>query len=866
MVLLIIFTIPAGYELKTGAATDPVDEGRYYCIYNVATGRVFDVPSGRDEDNLLIHSWTLSVSDAQQYTFKKSSQSGYYSIIPKCAPTRAIDNPNGSTAVGTQYQTYTQNGTDAQLFRLESDGNGNYRIINKKSGLALADIYSSSEDGIVQHNIENNQNQLWKISKAPDDYTYLNPIKKDGADPWVVQAGGYYYLCYSNGNNKIYIRKMRVLEGMRSYSDTIIYTAPESGERCGETWAPELIYIGGRWYVYFAADNGTNANHRMFVLEGGSNPNDPLDGSYSFKSRINEASDRWAIDGTAFEYGGEKYFVWSGWEATNGNIQNLYIAKMSNPWTLSTSRVCISEPTNSWEKTGGSSINEGPEVLIKDNKVHIVYSAAGSWADNYCLATLTCTDGNLLNRSSWTKSSGPVFQKTDATFGVGHASFVKSPDGTEDYIVYHAAVNSGAGWTRNIRMQLFTWTSDGYPYFGEPIDGGVALTRPSTDPTPAVNNYNYYKIVNVGTGRTLDIDNKGDANGTKVQTWTDNNTVAQRFRFINSAEQGWFGIVPKCAETRALDNPASSKSRNVQYQIYTQNGSNAQCFKLQEVYDGEYRIINKASLFALTDTYELTGGAVEQRAVQNSDYQLWRLIPMTQEEIFEPMQNVSVSTDDSWVDLGAWSYYFGSWNGSDGTYKGGVSADKFTLNISSNNKSQWGIQTALDNQPVTAGHTYRYVITVNSDKSGTVLSKDDVSNSEAVTTNLAVGDNTIEGTFTASGSTAKILLELASGIDVGTTLSFKGFSLVDITPQPVELAITDLTATENQNSVTVTVQAEGGTGTREFWFCVIGGGNVYAKSSSWTNADTFEFEKTSGSYSIRVYCRDTTGTKVVEQI
>ena len=41
-------------------------------------------------------------------------------------------------------------------------------------------------------------------------------------------------------------------------------------------WAPELHYINGRFYIYVAmAQNGDNASHRMYVLQGTSTT-DPL--------------------------------------------------------------------------------------------------------------------------------------------------------------------------------------------------------------------------------------------------------------------------------------------------------------------------------------------------------------------------------------------------------------------------------------------------------------------------------------------------------------------------------------------------------------------------------------------------------------
>lgn len=648
-ILIVVMAVTILFEgiskcknVEVNAATEPVKETVYYNITNVCTGRMMDIPSGKDEDKVLLHTWTINNANAEQFSFEKVAGEDYYYIVPKISSTRVLDNPASSTAAGTQYQIYTKNSSDAQKFKLESDGDGNYRIINKKSGMALADMTNEKgttdeekDVAIRQQAIANDSRQLWKITKLADEYVFNEPSKPDGADPSVVLAGGKYYYCYAGSGNTVKIALLSSLENMTSFSATTIFTAPSTGMYSKEIWAPELVWVSGRWYVYFAADDGSNANHRMYVMEGGTNPDNPLDGSYTFKGKIyDQSNDRWAIDGTVFTYNGNNYFVWSGWdESNNGNQQNLYIAQMSNPWTLSSSRVCISKPTDSWEKSGGSAINEGPEVLVNGSKVFIVYSAAGSWTDSYCLGMLTCTDGNFLNASSWTKSANPVFQKTEYTFDPGHNTFVKSVDGTENWIIYHCARYSGSKWTRSIRAQRFTWTDSGVPFFGEPIEQGVAVSRPSKVYTPPVNTTDSYKIINVGTGKAMDIPNNADSNGVKIQTYNNSDTTAQRFKFKSNPDK-WFNIIPECAPTRAFDNPSSSKNKNTSYQIYTYNGSPAQKFRFEHMGNGEYRIVNKASLFALTDTSEISGGSgyVEQKKYMNSDYQLWKLVPIEKEE------------------------------------------------------------------------------------------------------------------------------------------------------------------------------------------------------------------------------------------
>ena len=142
-VVLTVTAIPQGMVLLSCNEVDaavPVLESTYYNITNVYTGRMIDIPSGKDEDNNPLHTWTINNSNAEQFSFEKVPGEDYYYIVPKVAPTRVIDNPSSSMTAGTQYQIYTKNSTDAQKFRLVPDGEGNFKIINKKSGMALQDM------------------------------------------------------------------------------------------------------------------------------------------------------------------------------------------------------------------------------------------------------------------------------------------------------------------------------------------------------------------------------------------------------------------------------------------------------------------------------------------------------------------------------------------------------------------------------------------------------------------------------------------------------------------------------------------------------------------------------------------------------
>jgi GH43 family beta-xylosidase len=364
--------------------------------------------------------------------------------------------------------------------------------------------------------------------------TYNNPIIADGADPWVFQKDEFYYYTHTTGGDVRVRKAARITgtNGLNAASAISVFTPLAPNNK--NIWAPELHFLNGKWYIYYAADDGANANHRMYVAEALTS--DPQ-GVYISRGKIYDSTDRWAIDGTVLQMdNGDLYFVWSGWPGSSDGQQNLYIAPMSNPWTISGPRVLIATPTYGWEGW----IHEGPQIIKRNGKIFIVYSANASWTDEYCLGLLVNTNGNVLNPASWTKRSTPIFKKfsdlNGAVYGPGHCSFMKSIDLKEDLILYHAAKFSGAGWNRNVRVQRFSWHADDSPNLDVPIPTSVLLTVPSGE-GPATNSTTTYSLtVNSGPGGVRVTPQQLRYKPGTVVTLVANNYAAIRFT-------GWTGDV-----------------------------------------------------------------------------------------------------------------------------------------------------------------------------------------------------------------------------------------------------------------------------------------------------------------------------------
>ncbi len=322
---------------------------------------------------------------------------------------------------------------------------------------------------------------------TPAPKTFTNPLLPVGPDPWVLTYDGFYYYMNTTGKN-LTLWKTHDITDLRNAEKKVIWT-PEPGNAWSKAiWAPEIHRWDGKWYVYFAADENKNDSHRVFVIENASA--DPMVGEWTFRGQVKDATDHWAIDADLFELNGQHYMLWSGWKGDTNGEQDIFIAHMSNPWTIDSPRTLISAPTFSWETIDGRAheqqvkVNEGPEALIHGDKVFVVYSGSGCWTPNYELGAVEASStSNLLDAKSWTKIDHPLFRQDPSAgvFGPGHNGFFKSMDGKEDWIIYHAnpSAADGCGNKRSPRIQRFTWNVDGTPNFGTPAPVDTPLTKPS---------------------------------------------------------------------------------------------------------------------------------------------------------------------------------------------------------------------------------------------------------------------------------------------------------------------------------------------------------------------------------------------------
>ncbi|GAA2677376.1 MULTISPECIES: family 43 glycosylhydrolase [Actinosynnema] len=460
------------------ASAAVVDTSASYALVNRHSGRALDVYDLATGDGARIAQFTRNDGAWQQWQFVDSG-GGYYRLKSRHS-NKVLQISGGSTADGAEVVQWTDSNATSQQFRLVDSAFGHVRLLNRASGKAVETYEWSTSDGarVVQWPDLDGANQQWQLIKLGAAGAVVNPVKRGGPDPWLQHHNGYYHLATTTWNSTVTMRRSRTLAGLSSATDQVVFTLAGRPNGCCNMWAPEFHLLNGRWYLYYVAGQNVpdfNPTQRLHVLESAGS--DPM-GPYTFKADLGNT---WELDPSILQVGGKLYLMGSAMDGT----QSLTITPMSNPYTLSGARRTISQPTLAWERQTAA-VNEGAEPLYRNGKTMIVYSASACWGPDYKLGLLTLTGSDPLNRAHWTKSPNPVFQRDDANgvFAPGHNGFFKSPDGTEDWIVYHAndSASGGCDMNRSTRAQKFTWNADGTPNFGPPVRVGVQLPPPSGEP------------------------------------------------------------------------------------------------------------------------------------------------------------------------------------------------------------------------------------------------------------------------------------------------------------------------------------------------------------------------------------------------
>lgn len=298
------------------------------------------------------------------------------------------------------------------------------------------------------------------------------------ADPYVYRHldGNYYFTGSLPEYDGIALRRAGSLAGLPDAEERVIWRRHEQGPMSIHVWAPELHYLFGKWYIYFAAGEKEDIwNIRPYVLE--CQGDDPVSDAWTELGRMQRADEdefsfeAFSLDATIFENKGKYYYVWAEKTGVGKQISNLYISELASANKLKTVQVMLTTPDYDWERFGFW-VNEGPAVIKRNGRIFLTYSASDTGI-HYCMGMLTADeDSDLLDPKSWCKERYPVLSTNEekGIYGPGHNSFTVDEQGN-DILVYHARKEKEITGNplyipnRHAMLMRIDWDREGRPVF-----------------------------------------------------------------------------------------------------------------------------------------------------------------------------------------------------------------------------------------------------------------------------------------------------------------------------------------------------------------------------------------------------------------
>lgn len=324
-------------------------------------------------------------------------------------------------------------------------------------------------------------------------YYYQNKLTDNAADPFILAADGTYYL-YATGGSRFAVRQTKHLSVWPSESKTVLSLA-DLGWAREKGWAPEVYAHGGKYYMIFSAQ-GYNDLHAIDIAVS-----DTPDGTFKpLASAPFFAPDYSVIDGSLFfDDDGRIYMYYSKDNSTNTvggkRTSQIYGVELEKDFSgIIGEPVLISTPEQEWELKSGSVVwNEGP-VAFKENGVYyLLYSANYYVSEHYAVGY--ATSSTPLARFEKPENARILRGNGTTVTGPGHCNILRSPDGSEIYMVYH--VHTVPPDTKNGRSLAIDRLVIG-------ADGSLTVDGPSETRRPLPSGANGFRHLHDGFTATGD--------------------------------------------------------------------------------------------------------------------------------------------------------------------------------------------------------------------------------------------------------------------------------------------------------------------------------------------------------------------------
>lgn len=562
MFLAFVFFSIIGAEDANAAI---ISDGTYKIQSALNSNKVLDVRGGSTKNGTAVQLYDFANVKAQKWQVKHIS-GDYYSITTVLDTSKAIDVKGQGKKNGTPVQMYSSNGTNAQKWLIKYAGNGYYYIISKCNGLYLDITGGSSKSGTKVQMYKGNGTNAQKFKfieilegkKTIEDgtYTIANALNSNrvldisGAS----NNNGANIQNYSKNETWAQIWNVKYLNNgyysITSFLDESKSLDVSGGGSCNGT------------NIQLYSSNGTNAQ-RWIIKDAGN-------GQYNIVSKL----DNMYLD------------VANGSTKNGANIQ-LYHSNSS------TAQKFI------FNKIDASKLKDGLYTINNIQDENNLVSIDKDTATNRTNVKLNTSNGD--NCQKWYVKH----------LGKGYYSLTSSLNPSKAIGVTESSMNNGAN------VQLYTYNNSiGQKWYIKYAGNGA-----------------YYLITQNGN---LYFDVAGDnaINDANIQISSETKKDSQKFVFkettlnsnTKSIEDGYYFINSSLDENKSLDVQSGRKNNGTNVQIYTSNKSVAQTWYFKYLNNGYYSItssMNPKLSLEVKDSGMANGTNVQINKYTVADNQQW---------------------------------------------------------------------------------------------------------------------------------------------------------------------------------------------------------------------------------------------------
>ena len=628
--IFIFLTMFFMFNSNVDAAT--ISDG-IYTIESAISSKVIDVANGTAKSGTNVQLYTSNSTNAQKWKVTNLGD-GYYEIASLVDESLVLDVDGAGTKSGTNVQIYKSNSTNAQKWTLKYAGDGYYYIISKCNGLYLDVSGAKSANGTniqvykgnstkaqkfkfieVLEGTQTIEDGLYKITTSLDEGKAINVIDanasnstkteiRDITDDWsniwrVKYLGDGYYEIIS------YLDETKSLDvsGGSGANETKVQIY-KSNSTNAQKWI--IKDVGDGYYSIVSA-----IDHKYLDVANGSSSN-------GTKMQIYQGN---STKAQKFKFVSvEEEIITDGYYTLNSALDNSKVVSSSS--ILTANQVNVDLETNK---------------NLNKQKWYIEYLE-----DGYYTLKLATNDNYVMDVAGGSTSSGTNVQIYSSNNTDAQKWYIK--DAGDGYY-YLIAKNGGmyldvAGGSSadGTNIQVYKGNSTNAQKFK------LTSTEISAE-EEITQNYDeaYYTISSkLSSSKVLDVDNGEKANGTNVQLYQSNSTVAQIW-YLNKLEDGYYYITSSMNPETAL----TADGDNVELSKYT--GSDYQKWVIQDIGDGYVYIISKATGLYVNVAGSSTSNKtnIELATGNNADSQMFKLNTYTDEKVYT---GIDVSHHQSLID------------------------------------------------------------------------------------------------------------------------------------------------------------------------------------------------------------------------